>query len=174
MSETTAHQGRPPKYKTEEERREAQRRYNREYHKKRRQPRIENDPAYREKINKQRRERYRRKKGFKPKGFGRFAGDADRFARLHDTGGPKRVRAITIDDMADIIGIVPKVLSGWIESEKFPRPVHRTTEGQRVYTVKEADALATALRDALKNRATFRPTDKELISELHSIMLRMN
>lgn len=167
-------QGRPPKYETEEERREGRRKYNREYHKKVRRPKIEEDPDYKANMNAQERRRYREKHpNYEPKGFGRYAGDADKFARLHDVGGPRRVRAVTIDDMADIIGIVPKVLSGWIEAEKFPRPALRTDTGQRVFTVQQANELAGILKKRLKNRATFRPTDVAVIQELHARMLQL-
>lgn len=173
--------GRPRKYATQEEADEARRKRNREYQKeylKVRRERYENDAEYRRKCIKRSRKSYRDSTGdFKAKGFGKHAGDAASFtvSRAMKVGSTTRTKKVlTIDKMAEVIGIVPKVLSGWIEASKFPRPTHTTVEGQRVFTVKEANALSSVLKTGLAGRSAFRATDKLVIIQLHEKMNELN
>lgn len=176
MSDDNNNMGRPRKYATEEERKEARRKQNRayqkKYHRKVRKQRYHNDPEFREQVLKRERERYRSgKPNYKPKGLGAKAGKASAFAvplpcRAGSSFRTKPV--LPLDAMAAFIGISDKIMSEWVEAEKFPRPQLETKEGQRVYTVPQANALAAVLRRELKNRATFRTTDTKIILALRS------
>lgn len=180
MSATQTGPGRPRKYATDEEAAEARRKKNRKYQKrylKKRKERYENDPEYRRKCIRRSRRTYRSGKNFKPKGFGKNAGKAAQFAVPMKMNVGKTTRTknvLPIDAMAEFIGIVPKVLSGWIEANKFPRPTHKTVEGQRVFTIQEANALAAVLKNGLADRAAFRATDKVVIVTLHETMEQLN
>ncbi len=173
--------GRPRKYATQEEADEARRKRNKEYQKKYlkvRRERYEKDAEYRRKCIKRSRKSYRDSTGsFEAKGFGGHAGNAAAFTvtrKMKIGSSTRSKKVLTIDKMAEVIGIVPKVLSGWIESNKFPRPTRSTVEGQRVFTVKEADGLARVLRDGLAGRSAFRATDNLVIIELHEKMTELN
>jgi predicted DNA-binding transcriptional regulator AlpA len=172
--------GRPPIYKTEEDRLEARRSQNRayqkKYHRNVRKKKYANDPVFREGVLQAERLRYQRNNpDYKPKGLGREHGNAAAFAMpmLCKAGAANRTKQVLpLDAMAAFIGISDKIMSEWVEGKKFPRPTTLTTEGQRVYTVPQADALAKVLHSHLKNRATFRATDTAVVVALHAAFLK--
>lgn len=176
MNSSTKPPGRPPVYRTEEERRKAKKAqdaaYQKKYLEKRRQ-RYAEDPEYRRKQLERSRAHYRGSapQPYQPKGFGFNAGRAVEF------GSERRVKknvryttmtALSIPQMAEFIGVVGKVLSKWIISGKFPRPEYIDESGVRVFTVDQANRLATVLRNHLNHRSAFRATDKQTVAALHS------
>lgn len=157
--------GRPRKYKTKKEAREASLAYQKDYLKVRRE-RYKNDPNYRETLIQRDRDRYRAiNPDFCPKGFGSKSGKAAKFAATDS-------RYLTVDEMAVFIGVVPKVMAGWIAENKFPRP-NKSLPGnpaQRAYTVGQANDLSEIMKKGLAGRAAFRATDTEVITQLHTVM----
>ncbi len=151
--------GRPRKYHTEAEALAASKAYHKEYLNKRRE-RYAKDPAYREKIINAERKRYKNTNpGFRSKNFGENAGKASGFAKVN----PKY---LTTDEISKFIGIVPKVLSIWIATGKFPEPTNILSTGQKCYTVEQADAVAFVLKKDLAGRAAFRTTDVDTIARV--------
>tara|TARA_R100000808_G_scaffold512_2_gene2694 strand:+ start:14076 stop:14579 length:504 start_codon:yes stop_codon:yes gene_type:complete len=151
--------GRPRKYHTEAEAIAASKAYQKEYLNKRRE-RYAKDPAYREKIINAERLRYKKTNpSFRPKSFGADAGNASQYAKVN----PKY---LTIDEIAKFIGVVPKVLSIWITTGKFPEPTNILSTGQKCYTLDQANAVAFVLKEDLEGRAAFRTTDTYTIERV--------
>tara|TARA_R110002153_G_scaffold26421_5_gene82936 strand:+ start:16725 stop:17219 length:495 start_codon:yes stop_codon:yes gene_type:complete len=138
-----------------------------------RRKRYAEDKDYRDKILDETRESYASNNpNFKPKGFGENAGKAGEFAVKHEVieGVVGNRKVLAIPSMAKFIGVVPKVLNGWVRSGKFPTPTSIIKGGVRVYTIPQANALAYALKAGLKGRAVFRATYTDVIAELrHAI-----
>lgn len=167
--------GRPKIYGSDKEREAARKErnsaYQREYLRVRRE-RYQNDAEYRKRVTERERDAYRgRRPDFKPKGFGSKAGSASRFASAYRVTKGKRVvemDALSVPQMAEFVGVIPKVLNGWIVEGKFPRPPLNDESGLRVFPVDLANQYASLLKSGLKGRAAFRNTDKDLILELHA------
>lgn len=151
--------GRPRKYHTEAESIAASKAYQKEYLNKRRE-RYAKDPAYREKIINAERSRYKNTNpSFRAKEFGVDAGKASAYAKVN----PKY---LTLDEIARFIGVVPKVLSIWISTSKFPEPTNILSTGQKCYTIAQANAVAFVLKEDLEGRAAFRTTDVSTIQRV--------
>ncbi len=156
--------GRPRTYKTKKEAAAAAVSYQKDYLKVRKK-RYHEDAAYRQKLIERDRANYREANpDFQPKDFGSKAGRAAKASKTFPG-------FLTIGEMAEFVGVVPKVLSGWIQNGKFPRPA-KTPKGsiQRVYTIAQADALALVMKNGLKGRAAFRATDTDIIMRLAATM----
>jgi len=153
--------GRPKKYSTKEEAAKAAKEYQRNYLEVRRR-RYKEDAEYRRKSIERDRDYYRNSTdNFVPKNFGAMAGSAIRFSA--DGSG-----ILTLKEMASFLGIRPKVLQQWIDSEKFP--VVAYMGGKPAYPEKIANQLALILRDGLYNRGAFRSTDTEVIKKLFNVI----
>jgi hypothetical protein len=166
--------GRPRIYKTPEESAKAKKEQDK-IHQKRyqevRRERYRSDPAYRKSVVERERERYKATRpDYEEKGFGTRAGRAGDFAAPRMVKQGKllgSMECLSIPQMAEFIGVVPKVLNGWITSGKFPRPRHSDENGLRIFTVGEANKLASVLKAGLEGRRAFRTTDTALIMKLH-------
>jgi predicted DNA-binding transcriptional regulator AlpA len=157
--------GRPRKYSSKAEAARANADYQKRYLEVRKK-RYHSDPEYRQKLIQRDRDRYRdQNPDFQPKGFGDNAGRAASFANTNS-------RYLTVDEMAEFIGVVPKVMAGWIAENKFPRPPCKIPgeSAQAAYTVSQANALASIMKSKLAGRAAFRGTDTELIAQLHTVI----
>jgi hypothetical protein len=156
----------------EERRRERQRLYHKKYNAVRRE-KYQSDPAYRARVIERERERYREVTGHEPRGFGQDAGRAKEFATgkkmWTEDDAIITVATLSVDEMARFLGTTSKILSEWIRTEKFPEPNKRSKCGKRVFTIREANALAEVLRKGLRGRSAFRPTDTEVMEELHAV-----
>lgn len=167
---TETRQGRPPIYATEEERIKARRDKARVYQKAYldvRRKRYRQDASHRTALVLRSREMYHSGTSYTPKGFGENRGKARSFGSPRKVDG-RNLMSLSIPQMAAFIGVVSKVLSGWIMQGKFPRPKLTDESGVRVFTVKQADMLASVMFRGLKGRAAFRATDKDVIMLLHS------
>jgi len=167
--------GRPTIYTTPEEREAARKDRNAAYQREYlavRKARYANDPEYRKRVVDRERASYRdTNTGFKPKGFGNKAGQAKKFAVSYQVRKGKRIvslQSLSVPQMAEFIGVIPKVLNGWIVEGKFPRPPLSDESGLRLFPVELADRYAAILKAGLKGRAAFRSTDKSLILDLHA------
>ena len=159
---TKKRRGRPAKYKTPEERREAIRAYQKSYLAVRRKKYSE-DPEYRSKVQGRRRSGYKRGRAvdFRAKRYGRNLGKAHQFASEDGL--------LSWYAMARFLSMERRVFGLWVRQGKFPSGNRGSLEaGENFYTVKYAEALATVL-DTLRGRRSFRRTDFLLIRRLFAI-----
>ena len=70
--------------------------------------------------------------------------------------------------MSEVIGVVPKVLYGWIAVNKFPKPKYKDITGKEYYTIIQANALASILKKNLNGSGAFRSTNTPVIEKLHT------
>jgi len=167
-------QGRPRVYKTDKERDAARRlrdaQYQKEYLAVRRK-RYQEDPEYRKCVIERERRSYRKRNPESPsRRFGANAGKANSFASTYRVKGSRTaVRALTITQMAEFLGVTSKVLNNWISCNRFPRPsMQGDPEPIRLFSVPLANELAKLMADGLKHRFSFRETDTDLIVKLHA------
>jgi hypothetical protein len=168
MKKEPSKRGRRPDPDSALKRKERQRKYFKAYNAVRK-ARYQSDPEYRAKIIEREREKYREATGVTPRGFGDNAGAAKDFASQKKLiVGERFVTALvlSIDEMSTFLNVTPKILNHWIRTEKFPDTSKKSKCGKRVFTLKEANALAKILRDDLSGRSAFRPTDTVTIEKL--------
>lgn len=136
---------------------------------KKRNDRYEADPEFRAKERARARRNYAAQRKKVPrKGFGLRAGKAEHAAITVELKDGSSQRLLGIREMAFVCNVVPKVLKGWIDDAKFPKPTVVGTDRARYYTIGKADRLAVVLKNGLKDRGAFRKTDRALITQLHS------
>lgn len=168
--------GRPRKYRTEAARKKARRLQNKRAQAKSnavRRERYHSDPSYRRSVIKEQRRRYRESRGVAARNFGSEYANASAYSSMRKITIDGKIlsrKTLSIDDMAKMIGITPKAFASWVSTNKFPKPVYRSTEGQMCYTLNQAKYTAQSLYENMKGRSSFRSSDTKAIASIHRAM----
>lgn len=152
--------GRPKTFNSDEERRQAQKDYQKGYNSVRK-AKYHSDPDYRNKVKKRSIHTYaKRVANYHPKRYGRNLGKATEFA----IDG-----VLSWYKMAQFLMMERRVFGLWVRSGRFPPGNRGSAEaGENSYTPAYAEALAEAL-DGLRGRRSFRKTDTAIIKRLYAI-----
>lgn len=161
--------GRPAQYQNDKERALAKKRQDRKAAIRatlKRRRLYRDDPSYRLKVLAEQRKRYRRLKGSKPKQFGKNAGRAVDFSSVRQTSSGS-VNALSYGEMGKFFGVTEKAFAMWVANGRIPSSDIKTVEGEAVYTVAQADAMAHAANIYLRGKATYRSNDRAAVKALH-------
>lgn len=150
---------------------ERRREYYRKYNAKRR-AKYAQDSRYRRSVIQRERRRYAQiSDTFQSHDFGSNAGRAREFSSpkkmLTEDDEIVEMSVLTVPEMAEFIGSTQRDMGKWIRTGKFPEPNKKSKCGKRVFTLKEANALAQVMKDNMAGRASFRQTDTTTIRLLH-------